>query len=114
MDVKIDTTYEVSQGDVTLTIKIGDAQLGASIVKLEEKELGIGKIENLQIGKGPDIAGKTLSIKSIVSDVNDKTNHTSICYVLKGGKVDKEYDLGGTVDEEGASIIYRAKFQLKS
>lgn len=113
MNVKIDTTYKVSQSDVSLTIIIGDAQLGASIVMLGDKELGIGEIENLLIGKGPDIAGKILSIKSIVSDVNDKTNHTSIRYVLKGGKNEKEYDLGGTVDEEGASIIYRARFHLK-
>ena len=114
MSVKLNTTYEVAQGSITLTIIIGNAQLGSSLVKLDNKELDRGKIDNLLLGAGPDIAGKTLSIKSVITDVNDKTNLTSIRYVLKGGKVDKDYDLNATVDEEGASIIYRAKFELQS
>ena len=113
MSVKLNTTYEVAQGNVTLTIIIGNAQLGSSLVKVNNEEIGRGQISDLSIGSGVIIAGKTLSIKSVVTDVNDKTNLTSIRYILKGGKADKEFDLNATVNEEGASIIYRAKFELQ-
>ncbi|HXF48795.1 MAG TPA: hypothetical protein VNL73_05150 [Verrucomicrobiae bacterium] len=112
MVIKLDTIYEVASGKVTLSVIIGEAQLGSSLVKLNDVELGIGQINNLSIGRGSDIAGKTLFIKTVVTDVNDKTNLTSVGYVFKGGKVDKRYDLNATVNEEGGSVIYRANFKL--
>ena len=107
-------TYAVSQGPLKLTIIIGDAQLGSSRVVLGDKELARGEIKDLPIGDGSVIAGKTLFIKSVVTDVNDKTNHTSITYVLRGGKEDKEYVLSEDVGKEGGSMIYRATFDLRS
>lgn len=107
-------TYAVSQGQVKLTIIIGDAQLGSSKVALGNKELARGEINDLPIGDGSVIAGKTLFIKSVVTDVNDKTNHTSITYVLRGGKEEKKYELSEDVEEEGGSMVYRAEFDLRS
>jgi hypothetical protein len=103
--------YEVGSNDVLLTIVIGNAQIGSSIVKLGA-EKGRGEINKLLIGSGPSIKGKALKTKSVVTDVSDKTNRTSIIYRLTGGKRDQDFMSSGTVDENGDSIIYRALFKL--
>ncbi len=112
MAVNLQTDYAVDSGDVSLTITIGDGQLGSSLVRLNDKELGIGEIDGLKVGKGSAVAGKELFIKTVVTDVNDKTDHTSVRYELKGGASDQTFDLDGSVDEEGGSVIYRATFNL--
>lgn len=114
MGVKLETMYEVVADKVYLTIIIGEKQIGSSLVKLNNEILQMGDIKNLEIGLGSDIAGKTLITKTVVTDVNDQTNRTSVSYFLKGGKTDKDFSLDATVAEEGASIIYRAKFKLTS
>ena len=113
MAVALNTEYEVGAGDVTLTVVIGEGQLGSSLVKVGEKQLTIGDVTKLKVGKGSAVAGKDLFIKTVVTDVNDKTDRTSVRYELKGGTVDKTFDLDATVDEEGGSVIYRATFALK-
>src|SRR5437879_2658511 len=105
--------YAVAAGRVTLSVLVGDGQMGTSVVRLDQEQLAIGDITDLAIGRGPDIAGKQLFVKTVVTDVNDKTNHTSVRYELKGGKADKNFDLAESVDQEGGSIIYRATFALK-
>lgn len=112
MAIRLETTYEVAGKEVSLTVTIGNAQMGASLVRLGTKEIGSGQIKDLAVGKGPGIRGKTLAVKTVVSDVNDKTNLTNVRYSLVGGKVPKDYDLEATVDEEGDSIIYRASFEF--
>ena len=104
--------YEVAKDDVTLTVVVGDAQIGSSIVKLGTKVLGQGDIDGLAIGSGPKIKHKRLFVKTVVTDVNDNTNHTSVTYQLAGGRLDQEFACAGTVEENGDSIIYRAKFNL--
>ncbi|HEV7608079.1 MAG TPA: hypothetical protein VGO61_12115 [Steroidobacteraceae bacterium] len=110
VDLRAD--YEVDSKDVVLTIEIGDAQIGSSIVKLDGTEKGRGDIDKLVIGAGPRIKGKALKTKSVVTDVNDKTNKTSVTYRLTGGKRNQEFTSLGTVDSNGDSIIYRALFRL--
>ena len=113
MAVTFETSYQVGKDPVTLSIIIGDAQLGDSIVRLGKTVLGQGDIENLPVGKGPALAGKTLNIKSVVTDVSDKTNRTSIRYALAGGTVPGTFDLNAMVSEEGASIIYRTQIHFE-
>ena len=110
IDLRAD--YEVGDDDVELTITIGDGQIGTSVVKLGTKELGRGAISDLPIGAGPSIKTKSLTTKSIVTDVNDRTNKTSVTYVLTGGVRDQTFQSLGTVDQNGDVIICRAAFKL--
>jgi len=110
--VSIDTTYRVAQGTVRLSITIGDAQIGGSVVHLGDRELAIGDISNLTIGTGSALKGQTLSIKSVVTDTNDATNRTSVSYRLTGGKTDQSFSQTATVDEDGDSVVYRATVSL--
>ncbi|MCK4667952.1 hypothetical protein KAU33_14445 [Candidatus Dependentiae bacterium] len=109
--INLETEYKVEDEEqVSLSIVIGDAQIGSSIVFLDDNELGRREIENLNIGLGKDIKGQKIIIKSIVKDINDMTNYTSITYILKGGIFDQTFYSKGVVDENGDSIIYRATF----
>jgi hypothetical protein len=108
MSVHLEASYKVAEKAVKLTVIIGDAQLGVSRVLLEGKEIGRGAIRDLLVGMGSKLVGKTLEVKSVVTDVNDKTNHTSVTYELKGGAQDNEFYLEGDVGKNGDSIIYRA------
>jgi len=110
--VDLKTDYQVAKAHVRLTITIGDAQIGSSIVSLDGKELGRGEIDGLDVGAGPKVKGKLLFIKSVVSDVNDSTNHTSITYELSGGALDQAFRSASIVDIAGDSVIYRASFNL--
>jgi hypothetical protein len=115
MAVSLNTTYHVDDGVVTLTIVIGDGQLGSSRVSLDDTIIGQGDaIENLRLGEGSGLDGKTLAVKSVVTDVNDQTNHTSITYSLRGGAAPADYELDATVAEEGDSVIYRATIALET
>ncbi len=110
MDLRAD--YEVGTDDVKLTVVIGNAQIGSSIIKLNGTEKGRGTIKNLEMGSGPNIKGRAIKTKSVVTDVNDQTNKTTITYKLSGGKRPQEFTSSGTVDQDGDSIIYRAMFKL--
>ena len=111
----LNTEYHVTDKPVTLTVVIGDGQLGSSYVQLDGTKITSGeKISNFTIGAGVQIKGKVLRIKSIVSDVNDMTNHTSISYQLKGGVKDATYALESTVANEGDSVLYRAEIAFVS
>lgn len=110
--VQMETDYKVATDSVKLSIVIGDAQIGSSLVLLDQSELGRGEINAVAVGAGPQIRGKTLSVKSVVTDVNDATNHTSITYRLSGGAADQAFSQSATVDAEGDSVIYKATIHL--
>ena len=106
--------YSVASGEVFLSIVFGDGQLGTSVVVYNNKILRMGDIQNLKIGSGPDLAGNSVKIKSTVTDVNDKTDRTSVTYTLRGGTQDREFAANGMVEEPGGSMVYRAEFQFTS
>ena len=97
---------------INISIIIGDAQIGSSIIYLENQEIGKGDIHNLEIGIGSQLIGKKLIIKSVVTDVNDMSNYTSITYMISGGLFDQTFTSKAVVDENGDSVIYRAIFSF--
>ena len=110
--IDLTADYQVKGTNVTLTNVIGVKQIGTSVVKLGSKILKNGDITNLPLGNGATLKGKTLKIKSIVSDVNDRSNKTTIKYKFKGGSKNQDFISAGTVDQHGDSIIYRANFKF--
>jgi hypothetical protein len=107
--VSMSATISVqSAQEVSLSIVVGDAQIGSSYVQLDGVKKDDGQISDLALGKGADVKGKTLAIKSVVTDVNDATNNTSITYHVGG----QELSQTATVDQEGDSVVYRATIQF--
>jgi hypothetical protein len=67
---------------ILLTITIGNAQIGGNVVRIKNAPdtLGKGEIENLDLGLGSDLIGKTLKVTTNILDVNDQTNGIVVTY----------------------------------
>ena len=102
----------IATQQVKLTVLIGDGQDGDPVVMLGAQVLKVGNISQLPIGTGQDLKGKVLSVKTIVNDVNPKTNHTSVSYVLEGGSIILDITNNAEITNGDGSMTYRDKFQF--
>lgn len=68
--------------DVILTITIGNAQIGASLVRFKNSPnlLGKGEIQNLNLGSKAALAGKTVTVTTNILDANEQTNGVVVTY----------------------------------
>jgi hypothetical protein len=97
------TTYTVTPGNnVSITVVFGNGQFGTSILRVL-KRIKIGDLDAFVMGKGSALRGRKATLKSIVTDVNDRTNNVSATYTLRGGPQPLEFTLEGVVDNEGDS-----------
>lgn len=88
--------------DVLLTITVGNAQIGGSIVKWVDENtiLKKGAIVNLNLGKGSEIIGKVLEITTNILDVNSQTNGVvTTNYFHNTKKLSKSFS--DTLDNDG-------------
>jgi hypothetical protein len=105
--------YQVLDADVVLSIEIGDQQLGSSVVRLDGKVVGgPGEVTDLALGCGAQLAGRDLAVKTLVADVNENTNRTSVTYVLSGGVPHEPFIVRQQVPNNGDSATYRTTFRL--
>src|SRR3989442_11707127 len=75
------TNYKVGTGDITVTVVVGNGQRGNTLVAVGSEELANGpNITNLAIGKGSDLAGKTLTLLTTVSQTNTSTQNAVVTY----------------------------------
>ena len=95
-----------------LTVTIGDAQLGVSAVWIDDRLFDKGDFTRRPIGLGKELFDSQLRIKSLVSDVNAATNHTSVTYILEGGPSVRKDILQQEVANNGDSVIYRSIYAL--
>lgn len=112
--VRYATEYRVVDQPVRLTVTIGDAQMGASRVQINGDQITTGAVADLVIGNGPAVAGRTLRIKTVVTDVNNRTNNTDVRYDITGGRSNLYFCLGTVVDEEGDSVVYLVDINLRT
>lgn len=79
--------YDSGNEVVIITIEIGNGQIGSSIVKIENNNLG--DFENsfsLEIGKNKDLKGKQLSIITMIHDINPSSDKIEMSIQIEGGK----------------------------
>ena len=108
-----DATFGPDDGTVTLTILVGNGQFGSSIVRLDGAIITSGSdIKDFPLGRADALVGKTLRIKSIVSDVNDQTLHTSVEYILSGATRTQRFTQQDSVKSPGDSTLFRAEIRL--
>jgi len=107
MPTTMSDVYEIVAGQkVFLTVMIGDADVGGSVVELDGDRILKGDVDNQDLGDGNGLKGKKLRIKTVVVDVNPHTNNTSVTYSLKGGARPKEWPLSEPVSNEGDAMKY--------
>jgi hypothetical protein len=90
------------EAKVFLTVTIGNAQIGGTLVQWvgQPGHIGKGIIQNLYLGKGHEIAGNNLDLFTNVLDVNPATNGVVVTYYLHNCEPDA-FTLSGRVDNEG-------------
>jgi hypothetical protein len=110
MPTEVKKDYTVAEGDVRLTVTVGDKQVGASSVFLDQTLVAMGSIEDLFLGHGKDLVNRVLKIKTVVTDVSDTHNHTSTTYQLTGGAVPSEDRLQEDADQDGGTVRYRGTY----
>lgn len=99
---------------VFLTVNIGNAQIGGSVLKFKNSPdvLAKGKIRNLKIGKGEDLLGKTLKINTNVLDSNTSTDKIFITHDFKNG-VPSTFPFYDTVDNDGDVFSLTTEYHFK-
>lgn len=106
--------YVVSDGTVRLSVSVGERQFGSSMVFLEDEILGNGDIDELDVGDGDKIEGKTLAIYTLVTDVRDNTDDMAVTWVLVGGETRVVATAIGSASKKFGSQMFKGVFHLKS
>lgn len=113
-DVTLKKDYQTRNRDIFLSVTIGEGQFGTSDVMVDKDQIlrASGSIGKLRVGNGKDLAGKTLNVLSVVSDVSTATNRMSVTYKLTGGQTTSEFTARGQVTKAGAFLEFEAIFSL--
>jgi hypothetical protein len=101
-----------SDGDVTITVIIGEGQIGGGVIKLDGEQVSVTPVEEHLLGSGNALKGKTLLVKNIVSDENPSTNNTSVSYVFKQMGNNQTFVSKAEVEHDKDVIGYWAKFTI--
>lgn len=71
--------------NVSLTVTIGNAQIGGNFIRFKNSQtvLAKGEVKNLDLGKGSDLIGKTLKVTTNILDANTQTNGIVVTYFFQ-------------------------------
>ena len=101
-------------GDVELTVTIGNRQIGGSAIKIGDAQLEpVGDVTDHRIGSATELDGKSLLVRTLVSDVNLASDWTSVRYYLTG-VTPQEYSAKHEVAEDGNAVLYTTTFTFSS
>ena len=105
--------YRVLEGPVGLSVVVGNAQFGLIDVRFQGDQAPLDRRSNvvtLDLGKGSDLLGRTLMVRTVVSDVNPSTNRMIVTHVLSGGPENRVFTMHGQVQQENDFLLFRAEF----
>jgi len=105
------TLQLTANGHIVLTVSIGNAQLGASIVTMkgDANIIAKGDITKLDLGAATDLKGKTLNVLTNTLDTNDASNAMITTYTFSGTSPAIAADTN-TVDSDGD--VYSLSFDF--
>jgi hypothetical protein len=102
--------YAADPGAVSLSVTIGDGQIGGSSIQLDGKAFGpVGEIVDLPLGDAAELRGHTLLVRTGVIDINKLTNSTTVSYDMNGARSGGLLSGGSvSVEHEGDAVLYEA------
>jgi hypothetical protein len=71
-----------ADSEVTITITFGDGQIGTTFFRTPGGHYVNGEVNNIDLGKGSALAGKTMLMTSMIAKANPQTDFASITYSL--------------------------------
>ena len=104
--------YEVKPNTpVTLSVMIGETNVGGTDVARDGDPLGNGAITGLVIGMpNENLKKKTVDCITTVQRKNSATTRTSVTYQLRGGVNDRDFTYELTVPELNGRAVYDVTF----
>ncbi len=106
-------SFPTLTGKIKLSVSIGDAQVGGSVVTIDkQRQDQTGSIKDLMLGDAAVLKGKKVLVRTLVSDINPKSNHTSVTYTLVGNST-AEMTLSREVPEHGDAVRYVTTLEFK-
>lgn len=114
-DVILNKIYKLRNREIFLSVAIGQGQFGTSDVILDNQQIlrASGPIGKLLLGNGNDLAGSTLTVRTVVNDVSTMTNRMSVTYKLAGGQSAAEFTSRSQVAQPGDLLVFEARFDLQ-
>jgi hypothetical protein len=106
--------YIVSDGRVRLTVIVGERQFGSSMVFLDDELMANGDIDELPIGNGGKLNGRTLVVYTLVTDIRDNTDEMSVTWILTGGGHKLNETETGAPAKKFGSQMFKGVFHLTS
>lgn len=110
MAVSLDKEYIIGDGEVLLTVFIDEGQFGTSKVDVDGTEIKRGDIQKLKIGTKGNLT--EMKVKTIVTDVNDKTNKMNVIYTINDEAHSDTFSLKSSVQEEGDSEVFKLNIKF--
>ena len=104
--------YVVSDGPIRLTVVVGERQFGSSLVFVDYHEVANGEIEDLSLGDGDKLEGRTLSVYTIVTDIRSDTDDMAVTWILVGGGHRLTSTATGTPAKKFGSQMFKAVFHF--
>ena len=110
----LNADYKARPNDkILLTVVVGNAQMGATAVWIDETLHGQQDYDQTLLGTGAALSGHEVRVKTLVADINNFSNKMSVTYTLEGGPAPLTKTVNHEVDEDGESAVFRAIFTIK-
>jgi len=110
--VAYEQDYTVENTPVRLTVLVGDRQYGSSMVFVDDELIANGDIDEIPLGSGGDLEGKTAVVYTVVTDIRDRKNEISVTWILKGGRKALTVEKTGSASKRFGSQMFKASFHF--
>jgi hypothetical protein len=112
--VLLEQEYDLADGPVRLSVVVGERQFGSSMVFLNDELVANGIIEDLPVGNGGKLGGKTLAVYTLVTDIRDNTDDMTVTWILTGGRHRITGTASGKPAKKFGSQMFKGVFHLTS
>jgi hypothetical protein len=106
--------YIVANGQVRLSIVVGERQFGTSMVFIDDEQVANGIVEELILGDGDSLEGSTAMIYTLVTDVRDNSDEMSVTWIIAGGAHRVTATATGTPTKKFGSQMFKGVFHFQS
>lgn len=106
--------YVVANGQVRLSIVVGERQFGSSMVFIDDEQVANGIVEEFILGDGMELDGSTCVIYTLVTDVRDNTDEMSVTWIIAGGSHRVMATAAGAPAKKFGSQMFKGVFHFES
>jgi TIR domain-containing protein len=100
-------TYAVGSKRVLLTSTVGVGQFGTSRISVDDRVVASGSTQPYDLGPAASLAGKRLTVITLVTDVSPKSVRVGIRYRLSGGPRVLDWTVADPMSGKGRARQFR-------